>query len=235
VALSLAQRISTSIAKKPPSVVECNDSTQKIPPSSNTPANSYTGPNTTDSPSTCPSMNPPMLITEVIRGNYRHQILKEPSPLSKTISVFLSNPRASFHITVMVVLLKRVVRFIKVTIALRTNHLNISSNRYSALGPRLPNFFAISFKGNSPQVILSAQSPSRSLGKRLGTYFISAHLAFRCGETFSQIVTRQHKNCSPLPLDLQTSTHGRPSRPSLKLPLFFYPRRLHPHKKDFGK
>jgi hypothetical protein len=99
----------------------------------------------------------PRLINEVIRGTYRHQKIKtlrsaseRTNSTAKEDFCILLKPKVRgikhagvlSQIAVIVVLLKRIARFIvKVTIALRRNPDNDTlSHRHSIFGPRVPNF-----------------------------------------------------------------------------------------------
>ena len=100
----------------------------------------------------------PRLITEVIRGTQRHHKLKTLRSASERTNssakddfCILAKPKARglknagviSQMAVIIVLLKRITRFIiKVTLALRKNHLDISSLplKLHIPGPKVPNF-----------------------------------------------------------------------------------------------
>jgi len=100
----------------------------------------------------------PRIITGVIRGTYRYQKLKALRPASERTNstakddlCILSKPKVRGlkrdgvlgQIAVIVVLLKRIARFIvRVTLAFRKEVRNNKSppNRTSILGPKVPKF-----------------------------------------------------------------------------------------------
>ena len=100
----------------------------------------------------------PRLITEVIRGTQRHQKLKTLRSASERTNssakddfCILAKPKARglknagviSQMAVIIVLLKRITRFIiKITLALRKNHLDISylPLKLHIPGPKVPNF-----------------------------------------------------------------------------------------------
>jgi len=100
----------------------------------------------------------PRLITEVIRGTYRHRKIKALRPASERVNstakddfCILSKPKVRglksagvlSQIAVIVVLLKRIVKFIvKVTLAFRKKIQNNKSPPYRIFipGPKVPKF-----------------------------------------------------------------------------------------------
>jgi hypothetical protein len=100
----------------------------------------------------------PRLITEVIRGTERHHKLKTLRSASERTNssakddfCILAKPKTRglktagviSQMAVIIILLKRITRFIiKITLALRKNHLDISSLplKLHIPGPKAPNF-----------------------------------------------------------------------------------------------
>ena len=100
----------------------------------------------------------PRLINEVLRGTYRHQKLKalrsaseRTNAAAKSDFSILDKPKIRglkhaailSHMATIVVLLKRIARFIiKVTLALRRKLLSNRTHRHFIPGPKVPNFIS---------------------------------------------------------------------------------------------